>query len=191
METESSVINSSRRKSGVVVERGPARQPSRAPSFNSRFPKTRRTVEALKQRAAWAALLRERLSEPLHISALSLLVLAFGSFRAKVYFDIYRRPQHAFGLLYAADQANRLGVKTITAIEFGVATGAGLVNICDLAATVSKETGVNFNIVGFDSGQGMPPPRDYRDQSHLYAAGDFPMANEAQLDRYYRVMRSW
>jgi hypothetical protein len=74
--------------------------------------------------------------------------------RSKVDFDLIVRPQHAFCLLTAADQAIKYGYKSVTALEFGVANGAGLQNICEVAALVTRATGVEFQIAGFDTGQG-------------------------------------
>lgn len=99
----------------------------------------------------------------------------FGSTRSKVYFDLLVRQHHAYSLLAAADQAKSLGLSKITVIEFGVANGAGLLNICELARRITTATGVAFDIVGFDSGTGMPPPTDYRDHPEFYQAGWFPM----------------
>ena len=56
-------------------------------------------------------------------------VAAFGSFRAKVAFDLVARRPLAFGLLRAADWAKECGIDRITAIELGVANGAGLMNM--------------------------------------------------------------
>ena len=46
---------------------------------------------------------------------------------------------------------------------------------------MTKETGVEFRLVGFDSGEGMPPPTDYRDHPELYKEGWFPMDREALM----------
>ena len=92
----------------------------------------------------------ERFSEPLHLNLLSLFVAVFGSLRARIFFDLCIRQQHAFGLLAAADDALGSGHKAVTVIEFGVANGVGLQNICALSKKISKVTGVTFNIVGFD-----------------------------------------
>jgi hypothetical protein len=59
--------------------------------------------------------------------------------------------------LYVADEAKKLGLKSVTLAEFGVANGAGLLNICLVAQRVTKATGIEFDIYGFDSGKGMPP----------------------------------
>jgi hypothetical protein len=117
----------------------------------------------------------ERLTEPLHLNIISIFVLIFGSFRAKIDFDLILRCQHAYALLHAAEYAKNLGLKSITVIEFGVASGAGLLNISDISRGIYKITGIEFNIIGFDTGGGMPPPKSYRDHPDLYAKGDFPM----------------
>jgi hypothetical protein len=64
-------------------------------------------------------------------------------------------------------------LKSINVIEFGVASGAGLINICDVSRGITKITGVNFNIIGFDTVHGMPSPESDRDQPKLYAKVDF------------------
>ncbi len=128
-------------------------------------------------------ILVERLTEPLHVNLASAVVALFGSFRAKVDFDLVLRPQYAFPILRAADLAREWGYGKLTIVEFGVASGAGLLNICDIARRVTKATGVEFRIVGFDTGTGMPEPIDYRDLPESYAAGDFPMDAERLRER--------
>ena len=118
---------------------------------------------------------RERLSEPVHLNLASLFVGMFGKYRNKVYFDLAFRQYTAFCLLDAADRAIELGLKRISVVEFGVASGAGLLNICENSSAITKETGVEFDIFGFDTGSGLPPPRSYRDHPELYSSGDFPM----------------
>jgi hypothetical protein len=117
----------------------------------------------------------ERLSEPLHLNFIALWVAVFGSFRQRVNFDLILRQHNAFGILSAAERARLQGLKKITVIEFGVAAGAGLINMCRIALRVSKATGVEIRVIGFDSGTGMPPSCGYRDHPDLYQAGDFPM----------------
>jgi hypothetical protein len=104
-----------------------------------------------------------------------------GTFRQRVQFDLVDRPQHAFGLLAAADIASFTGVDEFVALEFGVAEGAGLRNLADVAAAVAAETGVRVDVVGFDSGHGLPPPLDYRDHPEIWVEGDFPMPDPAEL----------
>jgi hypothetical protein len=117
----------------------------------------------------------ERGTEPLHLNLLSLIVAACGSYRAKVDFDLVVRQQYAFPILYAADAAKQYGHKTVTLIEFGVAGGAGLLNMCRIAERTRAATGIEFRIFGLDTGKGMPAPLDYRDLPESFQAGDFPM----------------
>lgn len=109
----------------------------------------------------------------MHLNIISIFVVIFGSFRAKIDFDSILRCQHSFGLLQAADYVKYSRLKSINVIEFGVASGAGLINICDVSRGITKITGVNFNIIGFDTVHGMPSPESDRDQPKLYAKGDF------------------
>jgi hypothetical protein len=108
-------------------------------------------------------------------------VALFGSTRTKIFWDLYVRQHHAFGLLRAADYSLSYGYKRVTAIEFGVANGVGLLNICSLAEKITRATGVEFNIVGFDNLVGMPPLRDYRDHPESYQPGWFPMQEPDRL----------
>ncbi|MCJ2036597.1 hypothetical protein [Methylobacterium sp. J-068] len=121
----------------------------------------------------------ERLTEPLHLNLISAGVALFGSYRAKVAFDLMVRQQYAFPVLFAADAARKLGLGRIQVLEFGVATGAGLLNLCDCAARTEAATGIAIEVVGFDTGSGMPPAVDYRDMPEYFQEGDYPMDFEA------------
>jgi hypothetical protein len=123
----------------------------------------------------------ERLAEPLHLNLISIPFALFGSFRQKVFFDLVVRQQHAFALLRAADIAKDLGIPRICALEFGVAEGAGLLNMVQIGKRVTKETGVEIDFYGFDTGQGLPPPRDYRDHPEYYGTGDYAMVDKDVL----------
>lgn len=136
-------------------------------------------IKKLTRKDVWHRVLYERLTEPLHLNLLSLFFTVFGSYRKKIEYDLIVRPQHAFSILKAADHAKRIGIQTVSLLEFGVATGAGLLNIAEIANRITKETGVKFKIYGFDTGHGMPPAKDYRDHPELYQAGDYNMDVEA------------
>lgn len=105
-----------------------------------------------------------------------------GSFRDKVRYDLVDRPHYACGLLMAADMARFCGYHTITAIEFGVAEGQGLINLCDIARMVTDETGITFRIIGFDTGEGLPELEDYRDHPEIWSSGDFAGVNKTTLE---------
>jgi hypothetical protein len=131
----------------------------------------------------WERRLSDRLGEPLHLNLISVFVQLFGSYRAKVAFDLIERRRYAFPLLKAADYARDMGVEKIYALEFGVAAGAGLTNLAWLARQTTAATGVAIEIVGFDAGTGMPRPRDHRDYPEEFVAGDFPLPDRAALER--------
>jgi hypothetical protein len=132
-------------------------------------------LRKLQHKDVWERILRERLTEPLHLNGISLLVWAFGSYRAKIAFDLVVRQWNAYGILKAADQAKALGISRVSLVEFGVAAGAGLMNMAEIAAKVTRATGVQFSLYGFDTGAGLPLPRDYRDHPDLYQQGECGM----------------
>ena len=139
--------------------------------------------EKLKRTHTWRRMFYERLSEPIHLNAISLFVAAFGSYRTKIAFDLIPRQHYAYGVLRAAELAANSGLKAVTIVEFGVAEGTGLMNLCRIGSKVSAITGIEFEIVGFDSGVGMPLPQDYRDHPDLYQKGDFRMIDQERLKK--------
>ena len=99
----------------------------------------------------------------------------YGSIDTKVRFGVYARPHYAYGVYWAAILAKRLSIPRITAIEFGVAGGRGLLALEELGMAIGRHVGVEIDVVGFDSGEGMPQPTDYRDLPHVWNAGFFKM----------------
>ncbi len=140
-------------------------------------------LKELTGSAFWERALRDRLAEPLHLNLASAFVSLFGSFRAKVAFDLVDRRRYAFCVLKAADYAKAMGVPKIYAVEFGIAAGAGLVNLAQIGQQVTKATGVEIGLVGLDSGTGMPRPADYRDYPEEFVEGDFPLPDRALVQR--------
>lgn len=136
----------------------------------------------LKKKHILRRIFIERITEPLHLNLLAFFVFLFGSYRTKILFDLVLRQNHAFSLLHATDFAVSNGIKKMTVIEFGVATGGGLMNICKICKKLSLLYDIQFQIVGFDTGEGMPEPIDYRDHPELYKKGDFRMDRE-KLDK--------
>jgi hypothetical protein len=81
-----------------------------------------------------------------------------------------------------------LRIPKISAIEFGVAGGNGLVVAEQHIQWVQRETGVAIELYGFDSGEGLPPPEDYRDLPFGWRAGFFKM-DRAALERRLTMSR--
>jgi hypothetical protein len=109
--------------------------------------------------------------------------LGLGSVETRMRFDITDRPHYAYGVYSAAVLAKRLGLPAFSVIELGVAGGRGLVALERLAAEIGAAVGVQIAVFGFDSGAGMPPPRDYRDLPHVWAEGFYKMDVDALKQR--------
>ena len=93
------------------------------------------------------------------------LMLAAPSFKAA-----YR-----WGAYSAALLAKTLKYERISLIEFGVAGGNGLVALERAALDAEQRSGVRIDVYGFDTGAGLPKPRDYRDLPNLWREGDYKM----------------
>jgi hypothetical protein len=113
----------------------------------------------------------ERLTEPLHMNLLSMFVLIFCKYRTKIDYDLIIRHQYAFGILEVADAAKARNIKTVKLIEFGVGHGAGLLKMQDISRKVSKITGINFEIFGFDIVTGMPTVKSFKDNPEDFSSG--------------------
>jgi hypothetical protein len=96
------------------------------------------------------------------------------------------RPHYAYGILGSAAEAKKLGYSGMTILEFGVAGGNGLLTMEEYAKEAERRTGIEISIVGFDSGEGLPAPVDYRDVPFLWDTGDFAMDQGALRSRLTR-----
>ncbi len=85
------------------------------------------------------------------------------------------RPNYTWGILHAAYLARALGGSRISAIEFGVAGGNGLLAMEQAAEWIEPIFGIGIDVHGFDTGSGLPEPRDYRDAPNLYTRTAFRM----------------
>lgn len=101
--------------------------------------------------------------------------LPFGSFDLRCDLDLWPRPHYAYGVQQAATLACRLGLPSVSVIEFGVAGGRGLVELERLARLAAAATGLRVEVYGFDSGAGLPKPNDYRDLPYAWRDGFFVM----------------
>src|ERR1700751_6101678 len=79
-----------------------------------------------------------------------------GSYRARLSMNAVDRPHYGWFVYHAARQAKGLGYKAVTVIEFGVAGGNGLVCLCGHKEEIQNELGIEIQIVGFDTGAGLP-----------------------------------
>jgi hypothetical protein len=91
----------------------------------------------------------------------------------QIFRDEIQRPNYAFGIWLATIQAAKLGITKLSIVEFGVAGGEGLLNLCDICSKFSASTDIKFDIFGFDSEIGMPPLLDFRDHPEIWQEGQF------------------
>jgi len=101
-------------------------------------------------------------------------------YQKRISLGLTHRPQYAYCMWHAARLASSLGHKKISVLEFGVAGGNGLCAIELHARRISRRLPVEFEIYGFDTGAGLPPPADYRDLPYHWQSGFFAM-DEARL----------
>jgi len=94
-------------------------------------------------------------------------------FEWQVLFDSVRYPHYGLGLFLASRYARLAGVQAVTAIEFGVAGGTGLVRLAKYARRVSELTGVRIGVAGFDTGCGLPESAVRRDAPWLWNPAEF------------------
>ncbi len=101
-----------------------------------------------------------------------------GSVERRVRFGISPRPNYAYGVFAAAQQAHRLGFDAISVIELGVAGGRGLLALERIAAEIGDSLHLKIAVYGFDAGEGMPSPEGYRDLPHVWDQGFYKMDAE-------------
>ncbi len=120
---------------------------------------------------------------PIRIYLLQNLMRKFklATFEQRLKYDALLYPAYAYGMYCAALQAKSLGLKKISAIEFGVATGNGLIAMESHATEIYNSTGIEFEIYGFDTGEGLPKPTDYKDQSYFWSETSYTM-NQKKLE---------
>jgi hypothetical protein len=100
--------------------------------------------------------------------------------------DLFPRPNYAYAVYRAALQARALGLRELSALEFGVGQGEGLLALESVAAEIEAATGVRILTYGFDLGEGLPAPVDYRDLPYLYAPGYYHMDVATLRGRLHR-----
>lgn len=97
------------------------------------------------------------------------------------------RPQYTWGILQGTALAAVLGIKRIAVMEFGVASGAGLVAMERIAEFCEQKTGVGIDVFGFDTGTGCPKLTDYRDTPYRFGEGFYPCDRDELKKRLRRA----
>ena len=119
------------------------------------------------------------------VFGLTSWVHRFGTLRERDRFGVLDRPHYAYGVLRGADIAKYFGHTAMTICEFGVAGGDGLERLVQLGEAVGREVGIDIRVVGFDSAQGLPAPRGYKDHPEIWSQGDFSPRSREDLERRF------
>lgn len=85
----------------------------------------------------------------------------------------HTHPNYGILLVHALWQAKLCGHDRIAAMEFGVASGRGITALRHYVDRFALRFDIAVDVVGFDSGQGLPPALDYRDHPEIWQAGDY------------------
>jgi len=97
------------------------------------------------------------------------------------------KPMYAWGTIHGVHLAKAIGIDRVSVIEFGVAGGNGLISLERIAEKVEQVFGVGIDVYGFDTGEGLPKPQDYRDLPNLYRQGSYPMDFERLKNRLQKA----
>ena len=98
-----------------------------------------------------------------------------GSFEFRMKINAPERKWYAYILYNSAMLAKKLNFNRISAIEYGVANGRGLLILEEYAEEIKKLSGIQIDIYGFDRVKGLAKPKDYRDLPCLWREGLFTM----------------
>jgi hypothetical protein len=98
-----------------------------------------------------------------------------------------QRRDYTWGVLHAADIARHQGIRSISVLELGVAGGNSLVALERAAVSAGELLGVEVEVHGFDTGTGLPPPRDHRDAPYVARERQFAMDEPALRRRLRRT----
>ena len=99
----------------------------------------------------------------------------------------FRRSNYGYGMMRAAQLAVRLGYKEVSAIEFGVAGGNGLLAMEQAAALIETRLPIRIRVWGFDLGSGLPEPIDYRDLPYHWKPAFYSMDADALRKKLVRA----
>jgi hypothetical protein len=97
------------------------------------------------------------------------------------------RPGYLWGALHGAFLAKWLGLGSVCLIEFGVAGGNGLTVLELIAERIEDHLGMKISVYGFDTGRGLPPPKDVRDCPNLFTEGTYSMDVDKLRSRLRRA----
>jgi hypothetical protein len=117
------------------------------------------------------------------INSNKVLLTKYGEMWTKVCEALWRgrilrlRPAYLLGSVLAVWQAKKIGADKVVLVEFGVASGTGLINLIRIGELLSSLFGVKISVYGFDNCAGLPPPKNALDHPEIWSQGQFDMAS--------------
>ena len=100
---------------------------------------------------------------------------SLGSLEFRLAMQALNRLEYAFGVRQAVWLAKRLGHHSVSVVEFGVAGGSGLLEMENYALEFGRQAGITVEVYGFDLGEGLPAPSEYRDLGYFWQKGAYKM----------------
>ncbi|MGE4351855.1 MAG: hypothetical protein AB7E52_06670 [Bdellovibrionales bacterium] len=91
------------------------------------------------------------------------------------------RTTYSLPLALGIREALQCGYDKLSVIEFGVAAGAGLLDLCKAAHYFRDTFGMDIRVYGFDTGSGLPELHGYRDHPELWHQGKYAMEDPDRL----------
>ena len=111
--------------------------------------------------------------KPLRVAFTKFLSLKFSYFRPHYESLIYETSKNAI----------KLGFNEISVVELGVAGGNGIKSILKYKRKIEKILDIKINIVGFDTGTGLPNSDLKEDLPYFWKQGDYTNINLKDLEK--------
>ena len=111
--------------------------------------------------------------KPLRVAFTKFLSLKFSNFRPHYESLIYETSKNAI----------KLGFNEINVVELGVAGGNGIKSILKYKRKIEKILDIKINIVGFDTGTGLPNSDLKEDLPYFWKQGDYTNINLKDLEK--------
>jgi len=115
--------------------------------------------------------------QPFRVALARKIVRRFSlfSYQDRLAICAIERPHYGHCIFQAAQLAARLNYPRISVIEFGCGGGNGLINAEMHISEIAKIFPVEIELYGFDTGEGLPCGKDYRDFLHYFKSGLYNM----------------